>query len=331
MFCLVMTSVAGAAQSGSSSLSLTPVELSSPRVLTGNGKVSLGVPRFGSSGDAVCDSSNNFYFNLATGAKENGPFLGFLNGGTKHVLFLLPEAADSRGFTQWAVSPGGSFVVLHGDFKETNLYDFRSDGSLSRSITIDLPKNVNVTNFAMANSGVIYIRGYRYSGEPQEAQLPGFAALFGESGKLLRDLSLDTTKTDLKIAGIHPPEGAVSAGDDGRFYVLSPGKVVVLSQSGDTERTLKFEKPDRAALARHILTSRGRISIGFDIVHGNPRQGVEIEARELLIDSTTGAPLADYVFASDLGNVVLCFDARVGYTLYDVDEHLAAKQIVPLK
>jgi hypothetical protein len=91
-------------------------------------------------------------------------------------------------------------------------------------------------------------------------------------------------------------------------------------------------RPEAMASASRIDASRGEASIGFAIpvTNQDPKQGIELDTRTLLLDSQTGNELGDYVFDPEAGSMV-CFDSSVGYTMFGFDEQQFAKVIVPLK
>jgi hypothetical protein len=169
-----------------------------PRVLTASSKVPFSGPGFGITGNPRCDTSGNIYVNEGHGLTSDGPFLKIRSDGRQRILYPLPVEAESRGITAWAVSPAGDLFVLHTDFKEYKLFQYRSDGTVSRVTPGDVPPTVIVQNFALANSGVFYVQGYRDSGGSLEKPRSGFAGMYGEDGRLLRDLSRGVAEINMK-------------------------------------------------------------------------------------------------------------------------------------
>jgi hypothetical protein len=199
----------------------TPASQSSPpSVLEGSGKkISLNVPMFGAAGNVVCDSSGNLFFHVShSGIPFNG-FLGISADGSKHTLYSLPSEIGSLG-NAWTVSPDGILYVLHGDFKNYQLIRFKRDGSVGRTIPVDIPAGVLVQYLAVADSGTMYIQGYRDSVHGKEK--PEFASLFDDSGKLIRDLKKEAQKVDTGSFATGLQEGDAVAGTNGRFYGPNP-------------------------------------------------------------------------------------------------------------
>jgi hypothetical protein len=101
-----------------------------PRVLSASSRVRFEMPILGSSGRVHCDSAGDMVFNVARGVFDQGPFLRVRSDGRAHVIYSLPQQVAGRGNIVWAMSPGGTFYVLHEDFKEYKLVRFREDYSL---------------------------------------------------------------------------------------------------------------------------------------------------------------------------------------------------------
>jgi hypothetical protein len=302
-----------------------------PRVLTASGRIKLGIPMFGAIGNTVCDASGNLYVNAGRlPFQTQGPFLGVQADGRKHVSYVLPQEASSQGSVVWAVSPGGTFYVLHGDFKEYKLVRFKGDGSVAGISSLAIPAGVYVEHLAIADNETMYVGGYRDTPEPLEKPRNGFAALLDASGKLVRDLSSDAPHVDLKASALHPLDGDAVTGEDGRFYVLGSKDVLVLNQAGEVERDWKLQKPNPGAIAARIDYSKGIISVVLQTGHPKPGQVTEVDTHALLLNAQTGQQ-GDFVFDPSTTGTVLCFNAQDGYSLMAVDGKMAAKDIVPIR
>ncbi len=190
-----------------------------------------------------------------------------------------------------------------------------------------------MNNFAIADSGVFYVRGYLFTDGPLEKPRPGFAALYGDTGKLLKELSTSVPAVAVKSLAILPIEGDATAGQDGLFYVLESKDVLVLDQMGEVVRVLKFRRPEAMTSASRIDVSRGEVSIGFNLLQQkqNSKEVIELNPRALLLDAQSGNELGNYVFDSEAGSSILCFDSSVGYTLFGFYDKTFSKVIAPLK
>jgi len=287
---------------------------------------------FGTNGRTACDASGNIFFNVGSSISRSGPFLGVSADGRRHAIYEVPAKENWRGNLAWTVTPGGDFYVLQEDFKEYRLIRFKSDGPIDGISLLAIPPGVNLEQIAVNDNDRIYVAGYKSTGEPKDKARPGFAALLDNTGKLVLDLSADAPEADLKARGTHPSDGDVTAGADGRFYVLGSKDVVVLNQSGGVEGDLKFKKPTHDAYARRIDYSKGLVSIIFHSVHrSDPNQAADVEVRALVLDAQTGDQRGDFVFDPATTGSVICFSAQEGYSLLAMDGNMAAKDIVPIR
>jgi hypothetical protein len=302
-----------------------------PRVLSAAGRIKFGIPMFGASGRISCDTAGDVVFNVGS-IGGLGPFLRVQSDGRDHIVYELPGELKGPANIAWAITPDGEFFVLYEDFKEYKLIRFKDDGSLGGISLLEVPQGVDVSYLAVANNHTVFAQGYHESSDPRNKPRTGFAALFGPSGGLTRDLSSDAPLFDPKTSGTGPVDGDAIAGEDGNFYVLSEKRVLVLNQSGETIRDLKFQKPTEGAHADQVDYSKGTISIVFHRLHRpSPRQSAAVEVRTILLNSQTGEEEGSYVFDSSSTGSILCFDSHDGYTTMAVDGELAAKDIVPLR
>jgi hypothetical protein len=303
-----------------------------PRLLTSSNRIKFEIPKFGFTGKSACDSSGNITFNVGRKIGQMGPFLRVQSDGRSHVIYSLPAEATSWGNIAWAMTPGGTFYVLHEDFKEYKLVRFKIDGSVAGITTLDVPKGVDVLYFAIADNEQLFARGYLVSSEPLKHSRSGFAALFNASGKLVRDLSAGAPMADLSTAQTSPIGGDAIAGEDGRFYVLEERQVLVLNQSGEIEDTLKFDKPTPDAHPVRIDYSKGLVSILFhSIQRVKATQPALVEVRAILLNAQTGEQQGDFVFDPGSTENIICFNRQEGYSLMAIDDKMAAKDIFPIR
>ena len=333
---LLLAATVGAAQAPDAGSMATP-----PRVLTASSRVDFGIPMFGSVGETACDASGDMVFDVGKGITQMGPFLGVNFDGSKHVLYALPSELASFGDLAWAITPSGTFYVLHGDSLhpaqgaprgDYRLVRFADDGSIDRIEVLDIPLEIQVTHLAVVNNGTMLLEGYRDVREPMDKPRAGFAEIRDASGKLIRDLSADIPPTDVYAAQFHPLDGDLAAGEDGRFYLLREKDLLVVNQAGEVEKDIAFTKPVSDGRALNVAYSKGRVSILFYSIHRtSPREPADVKVRAILLNAQTGAEQGDYVFGPATTGSVLCFNAQRGYSLMAVDDRGAAMDIVPVR
>jgi hypothetical protein len=324
---IALASVAAFSQTGPNSHEGLTGE--QPRILSSSGRIAFGIPMFGFRGNAVCDAAGDLFFNVSSPPDLTGPFLEISLDGKRHTIFEMPTDVSPRGNLVWAVTPDGEFYVLHQDFKVYTLFRFKSDGSIDETTTLGIDPGIKVQWMAVANNGTKFIAGYRSVHDKAGQAMPGFYALLDGSGKVERNMSSDAPAFDLKSAALHPVEGSVVAGEDGRFYILQSADVLVVNQAGDVERDLKFVKPDPEADALRVDYSKGIVSIVLYEAHPKPGEVTGITLQALALDAQTGEQLGYYAFDPQETGDVVCFNAQDGYSLMAMDGNMAAKDVLP--
>lgn len=314
-----------------------PPEIPAPKlhILTAIRTIPLGISPVVIGEQEVCDSSGNMFFDIGDQSGQKGPFLRVEPDGHSHAIYALPPSLAKNAWVhvKGAVAPGGSFYVYYVNFKNTaghKLIHYQADGTVGRTITLDLPAYAFIENFVVQDSGVLYVRGYQDNKDEWEKPRPGFAVLLDDTGKVIKDFSKNTQPVDLKAQSEGVPEGDAVAGDDGRFYVLESSDVLVLNQGGDIERVLKFTKPDPSAYATRLDVSGGLVSIKLTSI-GTPKEPNKITSRMLLLDGLTGELRDDFVFGPENSSrTVMCFRRDEGYSLFALDGKIMARDVVPI-
>lgn len=295
-----------------------PNSVEPPRILPVTSTLVLQVPQFVGIGKTLCDNSGNMFFNVGFRIGQMGPFLGITADGRSHIIYSLPSGIKNWGNVKGVVSPGGQFSILYSNYKTApmhRLIHYEADGTVGRVTPLEIPDNASVQNIAIEDSGVTYVRGLVYTKEKSGKVQLGYAALLSDSGKLIRNLSFDAAGVDPEPREHSLPEGDAAAGIDGRFYILEPTKVIVLNQSGDIERILKYDKPDHSAFAARIDVSEGLVSIELDTVKPFPNEADRVYGRMLLLNAQTGELREDAVFDPE-GSGMVCFRGEDGYSVY---------------
>jgi hypothetical protein len=337
-FCLCCGAIAFAQDKGST-VGADASQVPPPRTLRATSEIPLNVPNLGFSGEPVCDASGDMFFeihNAQPGLSETGPFLGIQSNGSTHALFSVPAeltaASKTPGITLQAVSPGGDYYLLNTDFKRYTLIAYNADGSEKRREDLEVPPDISPHRLAVTDSGVSYVQGYLDTNDPLDKPRKAFAALFSSSGKMVKSVGSGWHDISIVTMAKFPLEGAVTAGDDGRFYILEAGDVLVLNQSGEVQQKLIFHKPDPSAIALRIDVSSGVVAIELGRITREPKKAPTVSLRFLVLDSQTGEQRGDYVFDPEqYFNAILCFTRSDGYTVYAIKGGQAAKQTLPLR
>ena len=332
--CAAMSLVAGA-QTTANKTDNQNAQTPPARTLVGADEIFFGIPAFSFSGEPVCDTLGNLYFevtdpqHMIIGA---GPFLGVTADGSRHVIYTIPsEYSKAPGLTLQAVSPGGDYYLLNTDYTRYTLIAFNNNGEVASTRSLAIPPKTIPQFLAVADSGITYVQGYLQTSETVKKPRRTFIALFSASGNMLKDISLGAEPVDIVSLGQHPAEGAVVSGTDGKFYVLKADSIVILNQNGETERTFPFTKPDPKSTALRLDVSGGLMSVKFVSVSSVKGRAPTFTPRLLLLDAQTGEQRGDYVLDSSLSNMVLCFNRKDGYAVNVIKNDQAGKINVPLR
>jgi hypothetical protein len=297
------------------------------RTLYPAGRSNLHMPTFNYIGNARCDSSGNLFFDVSSIIQPSGPFLKVSSDGHHHTYLQLPPEAAKTGNIKWAVTPDGTLYVLHQDATKYTLLQPKVDGGLSDSMAIEVPESVDLQSFAVANSGYIFVSGANHIDSVHKKR-PGYAAILNPSGKMIRDMSSDAAELG-PLAEFQPINGDVIAGEDGRFYLLTAGKIRVITQSGETQNVFPLKMPDGFSPMR-IDYSNGRISILLYEV-APAAAGHPLTFRAVLLNTQNGEVERSYRFADSVSGSVVCYNSREGYSLLTVDREGLAREIVPVR
>lgn len=308
-----------------------------PHTLSATSRVSFNIPMFGAKGDALCDASGNFYFDvsnmLPTSLHDEGPFLKIEADGSHHQVFTPHlDASERESDTSQGVSPDGTFYILvHTARGMSSLQKFDDNGLFASSTDLDLPRDVTIEHWAVQNNGTLFLMGHEESAATPEQAEKEFATILRPDGRLLRKITNLPGPGDAKGSSTSALDGDVVAGDDGQFYVLTPSQIVILSQSGEADNTIHFKKPTKNALAGRIDVSAGIISVIF-YTPKDPKSGVgPLDVSALLFEAQDGEVINSIEFADSTTKNVICFTRDEGYSLLAIENRMAAKDVVPVR
>lgn len=294
----------------------TSTELS-PRPLKYSGTRVLEVPAFGAYGEAQCDDSGSVYSHLAAGSYRRTAILRFDRSGKESTLYKLPdEFADSTAFMGFSVTPDGDVkAVVEDEEGHSLVFAFDSDGNASSHVRLDLPVGVVATNIAEFSNGTLLFSGYYRKDAPEDMGGKRFIGLFHPSGKLLKRLDQDRNdaKVDFPQVG-RLQEGGATTARDGNIYLLTSGKVLVISPSGQVQRTIPFSKPGSEFSAVRVQYSGGLLVVSFAKIGSS-----ETIYRYLVVNAWDGDPLGLYEPTPETGNTNLCFTRAEGFVFLKED------------
>jgi hypothetical protein len=215
-------------------------------------------------GEAKCDGSGNLFFEVDMG----GSILEISKDGTRNTAYAMSQSSerpdgDGVQVMDFAVSPSGKVYELVQSSRETAVIDFDLDGSVNNKTKLSVPEHVEGRQLAVFDDSAVLFAGFYTKLAPQDRRGKSFAALFDPSGKLRKQL---TGYPDANLAELSKkiPDGALTIGQDGRAYLLSSDKILVVSESGEVIRRIPFRKMDRETSAVRLDVAEGLLSITFE-------------------------------------------------------------------
>jgi len=304
--------------------------LNPPRRLAAARRIVSRVPVFGSVGRSFCDKSGNMYMNAGTVLGDHGPYLKISSDGQNHVTFRVPnDVAKEPGNDFMSVTPDGTFYVLHSLYSENSLVKYHGDGSVDSISKLDLPPHVYLRSFAVNNNGILYVAGYKVPSPDKKEpdKVPGYAALFDNSGKLIRDLTTDSPEYNLKAEHERPVGGDLVAGDNGKFYLLSETEATIINSSGIIENSWKLPTPPNHGLALRIDEAAGKVSV---ITYETLKVQGYLWPTAFHFDAQTGELLHTYTFDPELSGYIECYNSEDGYMMGNAENGMMAWDIIPV-
>jgi hypothetical protein len=290
-----------------------------PRELRATERKVLVAPPFRSEGEAQCDEDGTAFFHVLTGGSTKNPTIFKLgHSQDEHLLYKLPsEILDKKSafYTAYSVTPAGRLWVLvvewDGDEPKVAAYGFDSKGAVTSEVHLETPARLLPRHFGAFDNDVFFVEGdVSVTAGTHRTSRP-YAAIVNGSGEVTRELHVNLQGLQIQKGRI--PRGAAIAGRDGNLNMLLPDQVVVVTQSGETLRSLTFSRPDREALATGISLSGGLIAI-----HIMEQRKHTLDLTLVLLDANTGDEIGYYRPAEELGNNAICFSRTEGFTFLGV-------------
>lgn len=303
-----------------------------PTVLQAGSSRTLGVPDIAASGNK-CDGNGHVFYRLTPpNFSLNDSIVMRLDLKTETpTLYEQPtEYSGKVALIDYALTPSGRVWYLDEmkDGGHTAL-GFDSDGKATTHTHLDTPASLLVTRFAVSDDGSILIGGFFLKDAPSELRGKSYLAFFGRSGALAKDAGRDLPNQDLeaytKGADIKEP---VKPGIDGNFYLLNSDAVLVMSESGEIIRRIKFQNPVGKGYVYDMTLSADLLSVEYLI---SDKDTQRLRPRFLVLEIATGAVYGLYRPSEELGNICLCFSRRDGYLFSRIDNGRIKLLTAPLR
>jgi hypothetical protein len=304
-----------------------------PRALQPTSTKVLSVPHFSSTGLPLSDDSGNLYFRPSVANDQLAIFkLSPQNESNSKIIPVSSEGLDGYYFVDYSVTRSGSLYILAEDVKhQFHILSFDSDGQVKRKEKLQTPDYLLVIDFAAFENGTILATGYYERDAPAPLHGKSYAALFDQSGQLLKGMS---SKFSLEDASSEPngPLAHISMrpGGDGNLYLLGPSSVLVVSPGGEVVRRLKLVNPEPESVVRRLkLVNPEPESVAIDLevsdglilieLGDKPGPRKRVNPRYLVIDAVTGKRYGYYRAPDEINGMLGHFSRDEGLTFITSD------------
>ena len=261
-------------------------------------------------GTPQCDGEGNIFWHLGSLNVQVLTFVKLATDGSSVIYHPVGSPFTGLDFISYYVSRNGELFVLateRASYQGLYLLKAGNDPGNFSSTRLDVPDGIEpmtVNGFAVLPSGEIFLHGYFGKEAPQADRGRSYFMEFDASGRLLRrssgQVSASATKAIAK--GIVPMPMAPAIGGDGLIYVLGPGRVLVLSPSGEVARTISLNPPRDGYDAPFDLRAAGNRLLLTWRKSGERRLDTEYE----LLDGSTGEVLRLYR-PTEKQDMLVCF------------------------
>jgi hypothetical protein len=275
------------------------------------------VPAFSYLGPVQCDGDGSLFFHSAIEQFDDAAIFKLAQpDDSKSRMFKLPtNLFEANVFLAFAVSPSGTLYVLTQDQENVfQVFNFDSDGEVKSDAKPDTPDHLFPVSLAVLGNEALFLAGYYLQDAPENLRGKGYAALFDSSGRLLRDL---TNRFSLERADPDPAAAyrsiAIRSAPDGNLYLLKAHTVLVISQSGEVVRRLRFTAPDQNEVAADLRVTAGLVSI--ELEPPNPTE--RIRPKYLVLDAMTGREYGYFARPEQDKGLTVCFTREAGFSFLD--------------
>lgn len=275
-------------------------ELPAPKLLHVGSRTKLPVPGFHGWGHARCDDSGDVFFHI--GSFKDAKILRLSADGEDHHLFEVPDFSEPHEFSNFRVSRDGQVYVLVATRDAWYLFQFSREGGDPTKTRLDMPATVKPLSFEILPKSMLLVAGYYTETAPEDLRGKSYVARFASSGRLLTDHML---KSSL-VSNPKTLQNDVAAEDErGNTYLPAVGRILVISASGNIERSLKYKLPDAGYHITNLEVSGAYLAVWLQEA---PAGGGLMTTRLEVLDRQTGDLAGFYEPDDELGNNALCFD-----------------------
>jgi len=282
-----------------------------------------------------CDVKGNVYIRgYQPGSLMAAPIVRISPDGERvSVLDLRQVSGFEKGTTRdFAIDfRGNLYLLAYKKANEPSIVLLRDNGEFSWSVQVQ--PFFYAMHVAVFPSGEFLISGVRPAKDTAEPPSEPFVGIFGEDGKLLREIKLpdnaekaDVVRSVNEARGpkaVQAPEsqrgpgqaikqvppdislGTAMVADDGNAYLMRAKTnplIYVVSVAGEVLRRFELEPPADGFKVATIRINGGRIVADFD----GPRESMPRPRFYSVFDAATGQKLFQYS-AHDLPGALACY------------------------
>ncbi len=283
--------------------------------LTADSSKTIAVAPFAYQGSAQCDGRGDLFFYVGSG-KDSAIYQ--LRADGSHTTFgLTGTEAQDNYYVSFRASRAGNVWILTGNHEEVPvIFEFHDDATSPSATKLDAHAGLRppgIRDFIVLNSGHILVHGY-FTEKDDKNKGHSYIALFDSSGTLVRK-TID--KAYSKDASHWAGDASALEGEDGLIYILQLDKVLVLSQTAERVKEIKFDSTDPDYIPGKMYLSGTRLAVQF---YKRPEKTPsKVIPRYAIFDTSSGALLHQYEPAAELGNNLLCYSSD-GFTFYRIEQ-----------
>jgi hypothetical protein len=266
----------------------------------------LTMPSLNRWGSPQCDAEGNAYIHAAADVND-AVVVKLKLDKDDATVFKWDKSADWTGFGQFSVSPAGDVWFLGIDAKGgLFVVGFNSAGHETTRSSLEAPAYLLPEQFAAVSDRAFLVSGVFQKPANEENRGRRLTAIFDKSGRVVKHLKPDEASVDLKKAAQALPEGAATPGPDGNIYVLHSNRVVVVSPSGETVRSLPSDKPVPEAIAAHLwVTADYETAVLFYVP--DKEHPERLYPQVLVLNALNGVARGYYSIPKTFRGNVVCF------------------------